>query len=207
MLESEVNPYAAPAEAVPPPAAPEQPREDFSYWRERDLLVCLNADVVLPDRCVQCNSPAEGYRLERTLYWHSPWLHILALAPLLYILIALAARARGTVHVGVCPNHRRRRGRAIASGWLGVVCLVGGIAAGTEFGGGAAVLGVAVALALGFIAWVFGRLIYAMRIESDSMRLRVGADFLRSIAPLPAAPRAASSSRAPAAPGPPLAAS
>src|SRR5438045_334031 len=40
-------------------------------WRDGKTLVMMK-EAFLPDRCVKCNGPANGYRLRRRLSWHEP---------------------------------------------------------------------------------------------------------------------------------------
>jgi len=100
----------------------------------------------LPDRCVVCNAPAEGYRLSRKLYW-SPlaWRAGALIAPFaamalgLYLDVAILAmsfwplvilllithtfvRKSLKLELGVCPRHRRLRNTFIA---LSTACIAG----------------------------------------------------------------------------------
>lgn len=91
----------------------------------------MRKGAILPDRCIKCNFPANGYRLERNLAWHPPvWYLTLLISPLLYILVALFVRHKAKIQVGVCEQHRVQRSRAIAFSWVailgGLVLIVGG---------------------------------------------------------------------------------
>src|SRR5918992_369607 len=69
-MSDPMNPYASPQSVFGPFQLAEEPR---GAWRDGDLLV-LRRDGVLPDRCIKCNRPAEGYRQERKLNWvHPRW--------------------------------------------------------------------------------------------------------------------------------------
>ena len=66
-------------------------------WRDGDLLV-ISEGAKLPDRCVKCNQPAEGYLLQRKLNWHEPtWYLLVIISPLLYIIVALIIRKKAIV--------------------------------------------------------------------------------------------------------------
>src|SRR5262249_31752161 len=101
-------------------------------WRYRRQLV-LRPGTVVPDRCVKCNSPANGSRLRRRLYWHPPLVYLLILVNLLlYVIVALVIRKRAVIDIGICAVHRQRRIIIIALSWssilVGVAMLVYGIA-------------------------------------------------------------------------------
>ena len=87
-------------------------------WRDGELLM-VRKDAVLPDRCLKCNAPAQGFQFKRSLTWASPWYALLILlSPILFIIVYVIVSRRGKVTVGVCPVHRNKRNRAILAGWL-----------------------------------------------------------------------------------------
>jgi hypothetical protein len=119
--DSYFNPYAAPKSDLAPVAV--QPGEGL--WRDGNLLV-MSKQASLPDRCVRCNAPAGGFRLRRNLTWHHPAYYIILLFNLLiYVIVALCVRKTAKIDIGLCPDHRSKRIRAIVIGWLGAL---GGIA-------------------------------------------------------------------------------
>ncbi|HEV2969220.1 MAG TPA: hypothetical protein VGY55_04460 [Pirellulales bacterium] len=119
MSNAEINPYQAPQAPLTAQIVPGD-----EVWQDRGLLV-LRKGAVLPDRCVKCNEPAEGYRLKRNLSWHHPAIYLTILAGvLIYVIIALVIRQTARVEIGLCPRHRSRRNRSIAIAWL---LFVGGI--------------------------------------------------------------------------------
>ena len=94
-------------------------------WRYRNQLV-VRPDASLPDRCVRCNAPANGYRLKRKLWWHPPAYYALILLYLLiYVVVAILVRRKAVLMVGLCERHRNQRSRFIITGWL---LLLGGFA-------------------------------------------------------------------------------
>jgi drug/metabolite transporter (DMT)-like permease len=114
----EFNPYAPPKdEVVLEPFHP----QGSGVWRDGPLLV-MTKDAQLPDRCLKCNLPAGGWRLKRKLSWHEPAWYFLVLLGLIgiiiYVIAASVVRQTATVMVPLCEEHRRRRKRAIAAGWL-----------------------------------------------------------------------------------------
>ena len=91
-------------------------------WREQSTLV-MTKDATLPDRCVKCDAPANGFRLRRQLSWHHPALFLLLfVAWLIYFILAMALRKRATVHLGLCQEHYQRRRNFLAVGFA-MLCL------------------------------------------------------------------------------------
>jgi hypothetical protein len=133
----------------------------------------------LPDYCVKCDTPAEGYRLKRKLSWHHPAVFLLVLIHLLlYLIVALIVRKKATVFLPICDAHRRRRVRAIAFAWffclLSIAVFVGLIVAGDTLSGqenGPAVVGIGclasliVFLVSAFSGALIGRVVKVKKIE------------------------------------------
>ena len=99
-----------------------------NVWRYNKRLVTRN-ETVLPDRCVKCNAPANGFRLKRTLYWaHPAYLLLLLLNVLILIIVYLIVRKKAVVQIGFCDYHRTKRTRCIAAAWscfgLGIVLFI-----------------------------------------------------------------------------------
>lgn len=97
--------------------------EEFNHgaWQHGRLLV-LAEHATLPDRCIVCNRPAEGLTLDKTLYWHTPFLlALLALNPFIYALLAFFFKRSRPVGLPICAIHRRRR---TVMGWLGIGLLL-----------------------------------------------------------------------------------
>ena len=95
-----------------------------TIWRYRRQLV-VRSETALPDLCVRCNAPANGYRLKRQLYWHAPAYYLLiilglfvCLGILAYLIVALIVRKRATLYVGLCETHRAQRKWFIIGSWL-----------------------------------------------------------------------------------------
>lgn len=120
-------PMAQPAYAAPPygaspmlgyatPQGHAQP--GYGVWRDGRLVVAANG-VQLPHACVKCGQPGSGSQFRRTYYWHSPWIYLTILAGLLiYVIVALCVRGKGTVMVSLCAEHRSARARNLTVGWL-----------------------------------------------------------------------------------------
>ncbi len=110
------NPYA-------PPKSLEHEQDILvehpnAAWRDGNMLM-VRKGAVLPDRCLKCNAPAEGYQFTRTISWITPWWFLLLLiALLLFVLAYYVFRWQGKVTVGLCPRHRTNRVRAVVLGWL-----------------------------------------------------------------------------------------
>lgn len=101
-----------------------------TIWRDGDRLVILRT-ANLPDRCVHCDEPAQGYRLKNTFVSYPPALLLLIVpccaAPFLGVLsgntvlsaviaasaasvvIALSVRKSQLLEIPICPAHREFR--------------------------------------------------------------------------------------------------
>jgi hypothetical protein len=122
--QSSANPYQAPKAAVGKQAWATRD-EWLGYWRDGKQLV-VRKGTELPDRCVKCNAPAEGYRLRRNLSWHAPaWYLLILISLLIYIIVYFFVRNTAKLDVGVCPAHRRRRVMSILAAWIGIVVSIG----------------------------------------------------------------------------------
>ncbi|MEL6341947.1 MAG: hypothetical protein AAFV53_02365 [Myxococcota bacterium] len=89
--------------------------EDFHQgaWRADGTLV-LTHHATMPDRCVVCNAPAEGFTLKKTLFWHTPLLlPLLIVVPPLgligYAGLAFFLKKTMPLEMPLCARHRRRR--------------------------------------------------------------------------------------------------
>lgn len=180
-MKNEENPYAPPRDDVS--WAEFEAGQPNKAWRNREtLVVCKGAE--LPDRCLKCNAPAAGYRFRRDLAWlHPNWVLVFLISPILYVLVYLILRKRGTVTVGVCARHREIRTRAILWGCglslagLGSVIATAGVPENlVPF----SVLGGIVLLLVGLITGAFGsRILVPKRIDKHFIHLtKVSPDYL-----------------------------
>jgi len=143
------------------------PPTSVMVWRSGPVLV-MNKGASLPDRCVKCNAPANGYTLKRNLSWHSPYLYLLIVLNLLiYAIVAVIVRKKAQVKIGLCDSHRSKRRLAIALGWLlGLGGLVGLIAGVANESGLVALAGFA-ALIAGIVFGTRASVISAKKIDGD----------------------------------------
>ena len=135
-------------------------------WQDGSLLVTTK-DIVLPDRCVKCNGPANGYKLRRTLRWHHPLYYLLIFAGwLVYLIVALVIRKTARVHIGLCERHLTNRRIAIFVSWsvfaLGIFAIILAIANET---GALALLGIMMIIASAIYGALGARTIYASKID------------------------------------------
>jgi hypothetical protein len=117
MMFDEDNPYTPPKSQGLGPIVADGNKGGI--WRDRNLLM-VRKGVELPDRCLKCDAPAEGYRFKRNLSWASPWwfLTLFLIGPLLFVIIYYCVRWTGEVSAGLCPVHRTKRRKFIAIGWI-----------------------------------------------------------------------------------------
>ncbi|HEY2148034.1 MAG TPA: hypothetical protein VGH32_08865 [Pirellulales bacterium] len=164
MSSSELNPYQSPQAMLTPQIVP-----GADVWQDGNLLV-LRKGSVLPDRCIKCNAPAEGYRLRRNLSWHHPALFLTIFAGLLvYVIIALIVRQTMQVDVGLCPVHRSKRNRAIAIGWIlalaGIATMIFGGSMGGRQSAGYLVIGLVVLLVALFYGLIAAQTVTPKKID------------------------------------------
>jgi hypothetical protein len=160
-----------------------QPVGDAAVWRNKRTVV-MGTRAVMPDRCVKCNAPAHGERLERHLQWQPSWCYLLIFLFIIpYLIASVMLYKTAKFNIGLCVAHQRARWMTIGAGW---VLLIGGIAVmqtGYEWlllvGPCAIVSGIIVA-ALG------GRVIYALGISPVWIRFGgAGRPFLESLPEFP----------------------
>lgn len=84
-------------------------------WRKGRLMV-MAIGAELPDRCIKCNGPAEGFRLQRKLYWHPTWVVLMiCLNLIVYVVVAMVTRRKAVVFIPLCKEHQAARVRNL---WL-----------------------------------------------------------------------------------------
>jgi len=133
-----LNPYAAPRARL------EHDALAGALWRA-GKLVRMGRESALPDRCVVCSAPANGYRVKRRLYWApaawtrtAPFVPVAVFLagtflrnPMLMMLVWPTAIVLYVTHlfvrksfrlaVGLCARHRAIRHALLA---LSVGCIV-----------------------------------------------------------------------------------
>jgi hypothetical protein len=175
-----VLPYATPAPLVTGGPAPD------SAWRDGKTLV-VRKGVILPDRCVKCNAPADGPFHKQTVNWHHPALYLLLLAgPVPYAIIISILQEKGSVGVRLCARHRQRRLGLVLTAWAlgigGTAAIVASARAHSRF---VVIAGIA-ALFCGVVLGACTRLLTAKKIDGHFMWLRgLSPEFLTSFPPLP----------------------
>lgn len=107
-----LEPTVPPTAAQAPPTGPQDGAG--AMWRHGRRLI-IQKDAILPHRCVKCNAAAADHSMRKTYYWHPPVLYLTLLAGILvYVILALILRKRGTIRFSLCPAHRLRRTMHIA---------------------------------------------------------------------------------------------
>lgn len=180
-----LNPYA-PSQASLKATDPLPTADGASHtiWRDGDVLVKLMG-AEMPHRCVKCNEPADPPTKARKVYWHHPGLYLLLLInALIYVIVAIAVRKKAFVSAGLCKEHKSRRRIAMTLSWTGAL---GGIVlmyfgADSSFGIWGMIAGLVVILASIVGGLIFGRTVYARKIDKTYVRLKgCGIAFLDSL--------------------------
>jgi len=169
---SDFNPYTAPQSDIL--AIPKHLDDREWLWQDGSRLV-IRKGAELPDRCLKCNLPAEGYRLKRTLSWHRPgWFLLVLISPIIYIIVALCVRWTAKVSAPFCPRHRSMRRRAIALGWLGSLAGIGLVILGASSPDYAIVIVVGVCLFLGSLIFgvIASQLVVPKKIDENFVWLK-----------------------------------
>ena len=112
--------------------------------------------ALLPPVCVKCGAPADGKPVEKTFYWHPPWLYVLIfIALLIYAIVAMVMRKQMRIRVPLCRQHaERRRGLLILAGVLPVIGIADGfILPSFHVDTGLVVLVVVVFILAGLVLW------------------------------------------------------
>ena len=165
-----------PSYGLPPPAS--GPINAYSYpgagiWRQGSVLV-FHKSATLPDRCMRCNAPALGTRVNKTLYWHHPALALLILlGVLIYAIVAMVVRKSAKVSLGFCDLHKSRRTTMLITGWLLFALSIAAfiVAAGAN-AGGLALVGVALLFATIVVFLLAGRFIQVKKIDDQYVWLK-----------------------------------
>jgi hypothetical protein len=155
-------------------------------WREGKQVV-VRRDAALPDRCVKCCETSMK-TIKKRLYWHSPFLYILAFSPLIYIIVALCVRKTMTVWIPLCATCSGRRMRNIWIAWGSffvsvALCVFGGstMSRNDTLGGILMFSGIGVFFFMLF--WIIGtRLIYPKKIDkTHGWIAKAGKSYLDSL--------------------------
>ena len=165
---------------LPPPPTVGLPSS--GVWRNSSTLV-MSKDAQLPDRCVKCNAFTIG-RLKRKLSWHHPAIYILiAVALLIYLIVAMVVRKRATVYLGLCEEHMAKRRTYI---WITWLLALGGIAgfviAIAENNGVPALIGILLFLTAIVFALITIRVASPSRIDDRFVWLKgINAEYLNQL--------------------------
>ncbi|MBN2715627.1 MAG: hypothetical protein JXX14_07205 [Deltaproteobacteria bacterium] len=182
------NPYAPPKEIDDVVVSNKDETQQNVLSREGNLIVCPD-NATWPDRCAVCNAPVSGPKLTRRFFWHPSWIYLLFLVSwLIYLIVALIVRKKGTVHISVCEEHRKRRTAGILIASLGtalsLILLIAGAVMSDSNGAvaGAMVLlgivGIILCLVLGL---VMAKTVAPMKIVDGILWVRAGKAFTDSI--------------------------
>jgi hypothetical protein len=180
------NPYAAPQ----PSTHVAQSTDTPGAWRSGKMLV-VNRQAVLPDRCVRCNAPAEGYRKRKVFSWFPPLLALtLLLGFIPFLFIVLIASKKMPIRYGVCAAHVRQRRNTMLFAWLGAIASFVIMIGGAVLPGNAALVSLLGLVSL-IVAILYGmfasRHLTPKRIDKQhAWLLGVSPDYLSSLPEFPA---------------------
>jgi Protein of unknown function (DUF2510) len=143
-------------------------------WRSGNRLV-MQANAVLPDRCVKTNQPVDGSKIRVRLRWHDPLFYLLILVSLLaYVIVAAFVSKKAVVWVGLSETAMQKRRWSLASVWVLVLSGLGAIVAMIAFGLSPFLFFVGIALiVLAYPVYVWGgaRLVAPVRIKDGYLWL------------------------------------
>jgi di/tricarboxylate transporter len=148
----------------------------------------MSKDASLPDYCVKCDAPADGFRLKRNLSWHHPALFLLILlAWLLYLILAMVLRKRATVYLGLCREHSEKRRTLLIAGFVilavSVALIFGAIASDYP---AVALLGLVGILASAIWLAFIARVVTVKKIDDQFVWLNgINENYLSRFPPLP----------------------
>jgi len=180
-----VNPYA-PSRASLTATDRASAVDDNSVWRDGKVLITL-VDAEMPHRCIKCNEPADEPTKKRKVYWHHGALYLLILInALIYAIVALVVRKKALVSAGLCTEHKKRRRNALIFGWtgtiVGLVLMGHGLGSSSSGSGVESLVGILAILVSIIAGMIFGRIVYAKKIDKTYVRLKgCGVDFLDSL--------------------------
>lgn len=165
--------------------------ESPGVWRRGDMLV-MQRLAILPDRCVKTNQPAD-HKVKYSLAWHPPEVYLtILLSPVIYLLVALAARRIAVISIGLSAEQHRRRvhNTRTACGLLllGFGLIIGCVIAMVRGRADVFVVGLILGVAISVIAASWGirvwRVLRAGKIDKDFLYINgVCPDYLAQLPP------------------------
>ncbi|MBN2526536.1 MAG: hypothetical protein JXR76_09085 [Deltaproteobacteria bacterium] len=182
------NPYAPPKK-IDDAVLPEHVANDLvGLRREGNFVVCAD-NAEWPDRCAVCNQAVSGRKMTRKLFWHPGWIYLLFLVSwILYLIVALIVRKKGTIHISVCERHRKRRVMGILIASIGsLMCLLLAIIGALMTDSGSPVSGAIVLIGiLGIVTCLITgalmiRVVTPIKIADNTLWIKAGNAFTDSI--------------------------
>ncbi|MBN2340366.1 MAG: hypothetical protein JXX29_00290 [Deltaproteobacteria bacterium] len=164
------------------------PKKDTELSVEGDLIVCSD-NATWPDRCVICNEKTDSQKFTRKLFWHPSWLYLLFLVSwLIYLIVALIVRKKGTIHISLCERHRNHRLVGMLLLWVGiplsiVAIFVGGTLSShsSDLSGIIAVVGIFGILGFLIAGLILIKTVIPRRIQDGMLWLKAGKRFTDSL--------------------------
>jgi len=169
MDSHEINPYSPPSAHVEGVAA-------SSMLQIRGKCLLVPRDSALPPICILSGKtlPGGGVRVTKKLYWMSPWLYLsILLSVLVFIVLGLIFRKSSEVIFSLsdAENARLRKRRLIAGGVFlaGLAAMIAGVSENLDV---LALIGGVAMLAGLVILAIFGRTVWAQKIDGRHIHLR-----------------------------------
>jgi tryptophan-rich sensory protein len=167
-MQDTSNPFAPPRAVLTAHVGPNAPFE------LKDNVLSVQKGATLPSLCIW-NGEAQGAeRVHKTLHWAPPWVAILALSPLIYLVVYFIVRKSGTLDYALGPAARARKQQSLVYGGGGLLLSVALMTFGFVFEEG---LSVAIGALGFFVALIFtliwARIVQVVRIDKERVHLKL----------------------------------
>lgn len=174
----EYNPYAPPVAAAAAHGMSSQ-----RGWRlEGDLLI-VDKGATLPNLCLYNGTAVAGGPTQKTLTWVPPWVSILAISPLIFLIVYLIVKKTGALGYYLSDEAKKRRttGVLLAVGSFALFMISMFAATGTD-----EPVFILVGFVLFFVLLIVGlfrsRVFAIKRIDESTIQLKLPPDAVRAFA-------------------------
>ena len=105
--------------------------QQATVWRRGNEIVAHKYGGMLPDSCVKCGEHLGGHAgggyITQKYRWHSPYVYIALVSPLIYAILAAALSQRVQIEVPLCGKHladRQTTGKMMLGGGLAAIAAI-----------------------------------------------------------------------------------